>query len=235
MATSSYRRSCASLAFSSFHTLKTTSIRNRRVLILHAATMSSTPSRRSLNIDNINPHVKEAQYAVRGELAIRSEKYRNQLSSSSNGDKKLPFDSVISANIGNPQQLDQKPITFFRQVISILENPLLLKKEQVLREGLGYESDVIERARWLLKDVKSVGAYSQSQGAAGIRGSVAKFIESECSREDSFINFTDAPTDHWLTIYSRTRRPPCRPQLHLPHRRRLLRRKHPHAHHLRLR
>jgi len=144
--------------------------------------MSSTPSRRSLNIDNINPYVKEAQYAVRGELAIRSEKYRNQLSSSTNGDskeKKLPFDSVISANIGNPQQLDQKPITFFRQVTSILENPLLLEKEQVLREGLGYESDVIERARWLLKDVKSVGAYSQSQGAAGIRGSVAKFIESE--------------------------------------------------------
>ena len=145
--------------------------------------MSSTATRRSLNIDNINPHVKEAQYAVRGELAIRSEKYRNQLSSSTNGDskeKKLPFDSVISANIGNPQQLDQKPITFFRQVTSILENPLLLEKEQVLREGLGYESDVIERARWLLKDVKSVGAYSQSQGAAGIRGSVAKFIESEC-------------------------------------------------------
>jgi len=184
MATSSYRRSCSSLSFSSFHTLQTTGTRTRIApnLHLYARTMSSTPSRRSLNIDNINPYVKEAQYAVRGELAIRSEKYRNQLSSSTNGDskeKKLPFDSVISANIGNPQQLDQKAITFFRQVTSILENPLLLEKEQVLKEGLGYESDVIERARWLLKDVKSVGAYSQSQGAAGIRGSVAKFIESE--------------------------------------------------------
>lgn len=144
--------------------------------------MASTTPRRSLNIDNINPHVKKAQYAVRGELAVRAEKYRSQLASShqTNGDSKsLPFDSVISANIGNPQQLDQKPITFFRQVCSILENPLLLEKEQVLLEGLGYKQDVIDRARWLLKDVKSVGAYSQSQGAEGIRGSVAKFIESK--------------------------------------------------------
>ena len=31
------------------------------------------PRTKSLNIDNINPHVKEAKYAVRGELAIRSE------------------------------------------------------------------------------------------------------------------------------------------------------------------
>ena len=142
--------------------------------------MSSTANLKSLNINNINPHVKEAKYAVRGELATRSEKYRSQLA---NGrpptppEDALPFDKVISANIGNPQQLDQKPITFFRQVLSILEYPPLLEKEAVLRDGLGYKQDVIERAKWLLNDVHSVGAYSQSQGAAGIRGSVAHFIE----------------------------------------------------------
>ena len=86
--------------------------------------------------------------------------------------------AVISANIGNPQQLDQQPITFFRQVASLLENPLLLQKEEVLKEHLGYKEDVIARARWLLKEVKNVGAYSQSQGVPGIRESVAKFIES---------------------------------------------------------
>ena len=142
--------------------------------------MSSTTSLKSLNINNINPHVKEAKYAVRGELATRSEKYRAQLANGhqSNGSKdSLPFDKVISANIGNPQQLDQKPITFFRQVLSILEYPPLLENEAVLRDGLGFKQDVIDRARWLLHDVNSVGAYSQSQGAAGIRGSVAKFIE----------------------------------------------------------
>lgn len=130
---------------------------------------------RSLNINNINPHVKEAKYAVRGELAIKSEQYRAQLAKDEG--KHLPFDSVISANIGNPQQLDQKPITFFRQVASLVENPLLLEHGHVLEKSLGYKSDAIERAKKLLKDVKSVGAYSQSQGAPGIRKSVADFIE----------------------------------------------------------
>jgi len=136
---------------------------------------STTPQVRSLNINNINPHVVEAKYAVRGELAIKSEQYRAQLAKGEGKD--LPFDSVISANIGNPQQLDQKPITFFRQVASILENPQLLENDKALGETFGYQSDVILRARKLLKDVKSVGAYSQSQGAPGIRQSVADFIE----------------------------------------------------------
>ena len=133
------------------------------------------PRTKSLTIDNINPHVKEAKYAVRGELAIRSEEYKAKIAKGEGQD--LPFDQVIAANIGNPQQLDQKPITFFRQVLSILENPQLLEQENVLKEHLGYKEDVIQRAKTLLKDVKSVGAYSQSQGAPGIRQSVANFIE----------------------------------------------------------
>lgn len=134
---------------------------------------ATTATIRSLSIDNINPNVKQAQYAVRGELAVRAEKYRAKLSKEH---EKLPFESVISANIGNPQQLDQKPLTFFRQVASLLENPLLLEKEKVLIDHLGYKQDVIDRARWLLKDVHSVGAYSASQGGVGIRESIAKFI-----------------------------------------------------------
>jgi alanine transaminase len=133
-----------------------------------------------LNIDNINPHVKEAKYAVRGELAIKSEEYRSHLKKRdplTPPDSPLPFDQVISANIGNPQQLDQKPITFFRQVLSLLEYPPLLEQEEVLRSSFGYKQDVIDRAKWLLKEVKSVGAYSQSAGAPGIRASVAQYIE----------------------------------------------------------
>lgn len=136
---------------------------------------TTTPKLRSLDINNINQNVVAAQYAVRGELAIKSEQYRAQLAKGEGKD--LPFDSVISANIGNPQQLDQKPLTFLRQVASLLENPELLEQEDVLVDKLGYKSDVIERAKKLLKDVKSVGAYSQSQGAPGIRQSVADFIE----------------------------------------------------------
>ncbi|KAF2735819.1 PLP-dependent transferase [Polyplosphaeria fusca] len=152
--------------------------------------MSTTQPLRSLDISNINPHVKAAKYAVRGELAVRSEEYRAKLNK---GDGQgLPFDTVISANIGNPQQLDQKPITFFRQVASLLENPTLLEHEQVLVDSLGYKSDVVARAQKLLKEVKSVGAYSQSQGAPGIRESVASFIE----RRDGY---PSSPKDVYLS------------------------------------
>lgn len=145
-----------------------------------SSSSSSSSSQKRLNINNINPHVVEAKYAVRGELAVKSEKYRAQLA---NGDNSgLPFDTVIAANIGNPQQLDQKPITFFRQVASLLENPQLLDHPDVLTGSLGYKPDVLARAQALLKDVKSVGAYSQSHGAPGIRQSVADFIE----RRDGF-------------------------------------------------
>jgi alanine transaminase len=140
--------------------------------------MSTTTPLRSLNINNINPHVKEAKYAVRGELAVRSEEYRTKLAK---GSTDLPFDQVISANIGNPQQLDQKPITFFRQVLSLVENPALLEKEDVLLNQLEYKSDVIAKAKWLLKEVGSVGAYSASAGVLAIRESIAKFLESAYS------------------------------------------------------
>lgn len=144
--------------------------------------MSSTSQLRSLNIDNINPHVKEAKYAVRGELAVRAESYRQKLAHQTlptPPDSPLPFDKIISANIGNPQQLDQKPISFFRQVLSLLEYPPLLENEEALEKSFGYKADVIERAKWLLKECKSVGAYSHSQGVPGIRDSVARFIESQ--------------------------------------------------------
>ena len=150
-------------------------------------TMSTATSLRSLNINNINQHVRSAEYAVRGELATRAEHYRAHLRKTHEKNPPtpptdtesphLPFDAVISANIGNPQQLDQQPITFFRQVLSLVECPSLLSHADLLIGQCGYQPDVIARARWLLSEVKSVGAYSQSQGTPGIRKSVARYIE----------------------------------------------------------
>lgn len=134
--------------------------------------MGSLPTGR-LHRGNINPNILAAKYAVRGELAVKAEEYRVKLEQG----ESLPFDKVIFANIGNPQQLDQKPITFFRQVLSLLEYPALLENEEALKSSFGYKQDAIERARHLLKDVQSVGAYSQSQGSPLVRKSVAKFME----------------------------------------------------------
>ncbi|KAF8420489.1 pyridoxal phosphate-dependent transferase [Tirmania nivea] len=127
----------------------------------------------TLELKHVNQNVINAQYAVRGELAVKAEVHRQALLSS-NGNSSLPFKQVISANIGNPQQLGQKPITFFRQVLSILEYPDILKTDYASKI---YPQDVIERAEQLLQEIGSVGAYSHSQGVLGIRRSIAKFIE----------------------------------------------------------
>lgn len=131
-----------------------------------------------MNINNVNPLVKAAKYAVRGELTIRAEALHSRLEE---GNHDYPFEEVISAHIGNPQGLGQKPITFFRQVLSLLEYPALLDNEDVLLNQLGYQADVLKRAKWLLKEVKSVGSYSPSRGVPAIKKSIAHFLEGKIS------------------------------------------------------
>ncbi|KAI5285226.1 hypothetical protein KEM52_002535 [Ascosphaera acerosa] len=159
-------------------------------------TLSPPPPRKPtqrLSLSTINPNVVRAKYAVRGELPIRAEQYRIALEQ--HGGAKaagLPFDSVIFANIGNPQQLDQKPITFFRQVLSILENPELLALRHGPFRQYGYHEDVFERAEKLLADIGSVGAYSQSAGIPLARESVARYL----AQRDGF---AADPDDVFLT------------------------------------
>jgi hypothetical protein len=89
----------------------------QRAFLRRSITQSPFPNfqMRGLTLDALNPNFHNVSYAVRGELAIKAEALRDELKDPSN---KLPFDKVISSNIGNPQQLglDQKPITFTRQV-----------------------------------------------------------------------------------------------------------------------
>lgn len=70
-----------------------------------------------LTRESINPHVLNVEYAVRGELSNRANKYADLIAADKGKD--LAFPSVVTANIGNPQQqpfLAQKPLTFWRQV-----------------------------------------------------------------------------------------------------------------------
>lgn len=82
---------------------------------------SSSAIMRTLTVDSLNPAIRNVEYAVRGELAIKAEEYRSRLRHENHG---LPFDRVISSNIGNPQQkgLDQPPISYNRQVCGQWEN-----------------------------------------------------------------------------------------------------------------
>ncbi|KAH7882918.1 pyridoxal phosphate-dependent transferase [Phlebopus sp. FC_14] len=127
---------------------------------------------RALTVSALNPAVLNVQYAVRGELAIKAEEYRVKLQESGQNSG-LPFDRVISSNIGNPQQkgLNQPPITFVRQVAALLEWPDLIHLAPDI-----FPKDVIARAKELHDEIGSIGAYSHSQGVPLIRKNVAQFI-----------------------------------------------------------
>lgn len=89
--------------------------------------------------------------------------------------RSLPFSKVVSCNIGNPQALAQKPITFFRQVLALCTYPELLESEST---AAAFPSDAIARAKEYLAmcSGRSTGAYSHSMGLRGIREQVAAFI-----------------------------------------------------------
>lgn len=149
-----------------------------RIVSRKLASISSAPSHMpALDNSTINPNVLNASYAVRGELAIRAEELRSQLKEDEGAKTSLGFDSVIHANIGNPQQLDQQPITFFRQIVSLCEYPDLLKPENRDVASKLYPEDAIKRAEALLAEIGSVGAYTQSQGVPQVRKHIAEYIK----------------------------------------------------------
>lgn len=57
--------------------------------------------------------------AVRGEIVQLAGEIAKELAAG----KEFPFKKIVMCNIGNPQQLGQKPITFFRQVVALCEYP----------------------------------------------------------------------------------------------------------------
>jgi aspartate/methionine/tyrosine aminotransferase len=111
---------------------------------------------------HLNPRVLNAEYAVRGPIVIRAQQLEEQ------GKK------IVYCNIGNPQALGQRPLTFIRQLLSLVEYPALLGHPEALQF---YPNDVVERARMiLLRHPHGTGAYTQSAGIPLIRAAVADFI-----------------------------------------------------------
>jgi len=133
-------------------------------------------SKKFMTLDTICPNVKSAQYAVRGELVIRAEALSHTLQKQKlEGSRLLPFDEIVYCNIGNPQQLKQKPLTYFRQVLSLVECPELLDNPYLDKI---FPADVIGRAKQILSSINwTTGAYSSSQGIPLVLKSVAEFIE----------------------------------------------------------
>lgn len=79
--------------------------------------------------------------------------------------EKLPFNKLTFCNIGNPQELGQRPITFFRQVSALLNYPELLENPRVTEI---FPADVIERVKRYVAGIPGgLGAYTHSQGVYG--------------------------------------------------------------------
>ena len=132
-----------------------------------AAAGNETCSIPSLDNDALNQCVVKAEYAVRGRLLNRAMQLEADLAAG----KKLPFDQIVRCNIGNPQALGQRPLTFVRQTLSLLMNTDLMNDRAVAKL---YPADVISRAKEYIAAVPSVGAYSDSQGVRLVREHVAQ-------------------------------------------------------------
>ena len=82
-----------------------------------AATAEVSTTGKVLEANTINKNIMDMEYAVRGRLVIKAGEYQAELDS---GSSSLPFDEIILCNIGNPQSLGQKPLTFYRQASDLL-------------------------------------------------------------------------------------------------------------------
>lgn len=116
-----------------------------------------------LHPSTLNENLLKAQYAVRGEL------YNKAVEMAAEGK------DIIYTNVGNPQQLGEKPITYNRQVQALVSAPFLMEHPKVTEL---FPEDVIARAKKMLGLFGgALGAYTDSRGALGIRKEVAEFIE----------------------------------------------------------
>mmetsp|Transcript_2443 Transcript_2443/g.6852 ORF Transcript_2443/g.6852 Transcript_2443/m.6852 type:complete len:511 (+) Transcript_2443:96-1628(+) len=162
---------------------------------------------RLLALDTLNPQLLEAEYAVRGAILDKAEEIQRQIRANptSHG---FPFDSIIPCNIGNPQALKQKPLSFVREVLSLVANPALLDIAGNLGQAFG--ADSIRRARMYLDRIpEGIGAYSNSQGIEVVREEVAAFIEQRDGHPSSAGNIflTDGASAGVRMLYQAMLRP----------------------------
>mmetsp|Transcript_10824 Transcript_10824/g.17474 ORF Transcript_10824/g.17474 Transcript_10824/m.17474 type:complete len:528 (-) Transcript_10824:16-1599(-) len=120
--------------------------------------------------DTLNQNIVNAEYAVRGEILDRAMELKKELDTQKSN---LPFEDVIMCNIGNPQALSQQPLTYNRQILSIVMNPSILETHTD-----AFPEDVVKRAREFLAGMPNLGAYTNTQGLPIVRKCIAEFIEA---------------------------------------------------------
>lgn len=136
----------------------------------HHSSTEMPNRKRQLSPSTMHVNSREAQYAVRGPVAVKAQVMQKKLQSDPSS---VPFKSLIACNIGNPQALGQKPLTFVRQVAAACMHPALLEVPNL------FPSDVILRAKAYLANTDrscGMGAYTDSHGLSLVKEEVANFI-----------------------------------------------------------
>lgn len=145
--------------------------------MLSKASPKSSGYRSLLTKADLPPNVLAAQYAVRGPLVVRAVQIEKALKKG----EKFPFSRVTYCNIGNPHDLGQPPISFFRQVLSLVENPASI-------DDAGYHvaPDARRRAQFMANNIGGgTGSYSSSRGLDIVREDVASFIMARDGRTET--------------------------------------------------
>lgn len=115
----------------------------------------------TMKVEDIGRAVRETQYAVRGPIVARAQALERA------------GRAIIYCNIGNPQALGQRPLTWVRQVLALCEYPELL--DRLPPES--FPADAVEVSRQVLAGSRhGLGAYTDSRGYAFVREAVAEFI-----------------------------------------------------------
>lgn len=130
----------------------------------------------------VNRNILEMEYAVRGAIPQRAAELRKQ------------GRTTIACNIGNPQALGQNPMTYYRQTLSLIEDPARISRERQINAFLKGKVDsgnlisdyILNLAESFLKKAPTgLGAYTDSNGPLFIRESVADFIDKRDKVETS--------------------------------------------------
>ena len=148
----------------------------------------------------VNQNLVDMEYAVRGPIPLRAM------------DLQKEGRTIYACNIGNPQALEQKPISFYRQVIALLESSNIERERNLTKlaknnSDLFKESgiriiseDIIDYSEEFLHNCRTgMGAYTESKGPAFIRKEIAAFIDSrdknDIASDPDSIFLTDGASD----------------------------------------
>jgi len=118
------------------------------------------------NEESMSQSLRRMQYAVRGEVVMKADQLKAQ------------GKNILYTNIGNPHQVGQSPITYYRQVLALCDLPPQCGVDHPQVETM-FPKDVIERAKMMMELIgpSGTGAYTSSQGVLGFRKHVAEFIQ----------------------------------------------------------